>query len=89
MTDRVHLGSLNIASVLFKFINDKVLPEVGVSKDRFWAGLDAAVHDLGPKNRELLQVRADIQGKIDAWHRQHRDQPFDMAAYKAHLTAIG
>ncbi len=89
MTDRVHLGSLSIASVLFNFINDKVLPEAGVSKARFWAGLDAAVHDLGPKNRELLQVRTEIQGKIDAWHRQHRDQPFDMATYKAHLIAIG
>ena len=89
MTNRVNTGNIQVATVLWDFINTKVLPGTGVKPEAFWAGVDAAVHTLAPKNRELLAVRTEIQSKIDAWHRQHRDQPFDMVAYKAHLTAIG
>jgi malate synthase len=47
------------------------------------------VHDLAPKNRELLERREELQSQLDAWHRARRGQSFDVAAYRAFLEEIG
>ncbi len=86
---RVDKHGLQVASELADFIEDRALPGTGVDADRFWAGFSALVHDLGPKNRALLDRREEIQGRIDAWHIAHRDAPHDRAAYKAFLEEIG
>ena len=82
-------GNLEVAQVLFDFVNDEALPGTGVDADAFWAGLDALIHDLAPQNRALLAHRDALQEKIDAWHLSRRNQTFDQAAYKAFLTEIG
>ncbi|GGK64286.1 malate synthase G [Amphritea balenae] len=89
MSQRVQTGGLQVAEVLYNFVNDKVIPGTGVSQEQFWAGLDGIVHDLAPKNRELLAKRDTIQEQIDTWHRANRDQGFDFAAYKSFLQEIG
>jgi malate synthase len=47
------------------------------------------VHDLAPKNRELLDKRDRLQAQIDAWHRERGDRHFDLEAYKEFLREIG
>jgi malate synthase len=89
MTDRITVGGIKIAKVLWDFINGEVLAGTDVDQARFWAGLDAGVNELAPKNRALLAKRDALQASIDEWHKAHRGKPLDMAAYKAHLTAIG
>ena len=89
MGDRIEVNGLQVATVLHDFIESKALPGTGVSSDAFWSGLSALAHDMGPRNAELLQVREDIQAKIDAWHRARANQPHDHAAYKAFLQEIG
>ena len=93
MAQRVTVdGGLQVASVLYDFINDEALPGTGVEKDAFWTGAAAVINDLAPRNRELLAVRDDLQAKIDAWHQRHKSTgplDFDFAAYKAFLTEIG
>ncbi|OZG27258.1 malate synthase G [Williamsia sp. 1138] len=93
MAQRVTVdGGLQVASVLYDFINNEALPGTGVEQDAFWAGAAAVINDLAPRNRELLAIRDDIQAKIDAWHRDHPSNgpaDFDHAAYKAFLTEIG
>ncbi|EHQ52105.1 malate synthase G [Ectothiorhodospira sp. PHS-1] len=88
MNDYVSAGRLRVARELHDFINDEALPGTGVAADAFWNGLDAIIHDLAPRNRELLAKRDDLQARIDAWHRQHPGA-VDMAAYKAFLIEIG
>ena len=51
-------------------------------------GLDAIVHDLAPRNRELLARRDELQSRIDDWHREHPGTP-DGASYTAFLREIG
>ena len=89
MTDRIAAGGLRIAKELYDFINEEALPGTGVSPDAFWSGFDRLVHDLAPRNRELLAKRDDLQRRIDAWYRENRDEPIDPAEYKAVLREIG
>src|SRR3546814_8821497 len=44
---------------------------------------------FAPENAALLAKRADLQAKIDAWHKQHEGQAHDAAAYRAFLSEIG
>ncbi len=89
MTQRVKIGGLEVATVLAEFVNGEVLPGTAVAPAAFWAGLDAAIHELTPKNRALLAKRDALQAQIDAWHRETNAKPFDVAAYKAFLNQIG
>ncbi|WOC13969.1 malate synthase G [Gordonia sp. MP11Mi] len=87
MSNRVTVNGLQVAEVLYDFVNNKALPGTGVDADKFWAGAADVINDLAPRNRELLAVRDDFQTKLDAWHRDHKDA--DFAEYKAYLTEIG
>lgn len=89
MTERVQVGSLQVAKVLHDFINQQAIPGSGVDAAAFWAGFDKLVHDLAPKNKALLAKRDALQAKIDAWHQGRKGQAHDAAAYKAFLLEIG
>ena len=89
MTERVQVGGLQVAKVLYDFVNDEAIPGTGVDALAFWAGASAIIHELGPKNRALLAKRDDLQARIDNWHQSHAAKPHDAAAYKAFLQEIG
>ena len=89
MTESVQAGRLQVAKQLFDFINQEALPDSGVAQQDFWEGLDALIHDLGPRNRELLAKRDALQSQIDAWHRERQGQPIDQASYEGFLKEIG
>jgi malate synthase len=89
MTDRVTVGNLRIAQVLYDFINNEALPGTDIDPDSFWAGVDKVVTDLGPRNQDLLGRRDELQAQIDKWHRQRVIEPIDPEAYKQFLTEIG
>ncbi|MGZ8812533.1 MAG: malate synthase G [Mycobacterium sp.] len=89
MNDRVKVGNLRVAQVLYDFVNDEALPGTGLDPDTFWSGVDKVVADLTPKNEELLARRDDLQARIDKWHRQRVIEPLDPEAYRQFLTEIG
>lgn len=88
MGDKIQVGGLQVSTLLHNFINTQALPETGVSQEQFWAGLEAIVNDLAPRNRALLAKRDDIQAQIDAWLVENKGK-FDFAAYKTFLQDIG
>ncbi len=89
MTDRVTVGNLRVAQVLYDFINNEALPGTDIDPDSFWAGVDKVVTDLSPQNQDLLARRDDLQAQIDKYHRQHVIEPIDPDGYKQFLTEIG
>ena len=89
MTERIGAGALQVDKELYDFINDEALPGTGVSPEAFWSGFDSVIHDLAPRNRELLATRDELQARIDAWYQEYRDQPLDPVADKAVLQEIG
>jgi malate synthase len=85
----IQKGNLKVADQLVRFVEEEALPGTGLEAKRFWADLDRLVHDLAPRNRELLARRTDLQERIDAWHRERRGQAHDHAAYRRFLEEIG
>ncbi|MCV7377315.1 malate synthase G [Mycobacterium alsense] len=89
MTDRVSVGNLRVARVLYDFVNNEALPGTDIDPDSFWSGLDKVVTDLTPRNQELLNRRDELQAQIDKWHRHRVIEPIDAEAYREFLTEIG
>jgi malate synthase len=89
MTDRVSVGNLRVARVLYDFVNNEALPGTDIDPDSFWAGVDKVVADLTPQNQDLLRRRDELQAQIDKWHRRRVIEPIDPEAYREFLTEIG
>jgi malate synthase len=88
MTKYVEVGNLKVASVLYDFVNNEVLPGSAVDQEAFWSGFEAIIDELSPENRELLARRDELQKKINEWHLEHKDG-YDFNEYKAFLQEIG
>ena len=88
-TKRTQVRSLQVATNLYKFIETKVLPDTGVSSDKFWKGFDAIVQDLAPKNIALLAERDRLQTEMDTWHSANPGPIQNMKAYRKFLEKIG
>ena len=89
MTHRTPVHRLQVATELHQFIESQVLPGTGVDAAAFWAGFDAIVADLAPKNIALLAERDRLQTELDTWHKANPGPIRDMAAYKKFLETIG
>ncbi|MBP6019683.1 MAG: malate synthase G [Burkholderiaceae bacterium] len=89
MTERTSCQRLQVATVLQQFIEQEALPGTGITSDVFWSGFDALVHDLSPKNRQLLTERTRLQSEINAWYQANPGPIQDQAAYQAFLHKIG
>jgi malate synthase len=89
MTSRTTVHALQVATELYRFVEDKVLPGTGVDGATFWRGFDAIVSELAPKNLALLAERDRLQSELDAWHKAHPGPIRDRAGYRAFLEQIG
>jgi malate synthase len=85
----ISLGQLSIAFELLDFVNNELLPGTGVTKEIFWDGLDKCAHELSPKNKKLLEIRENLQKKIDIWHRDIKGQEINKEEYIKFLEEIG
>ena len=80
---------LDVAEELAAFVEGQVLPGTGVDADRFWSGYAELLTGFAAENRALLDRRAALQDRIDAWHKARGNQPWDVSAYRAFLAEIG
>ena len=82
-------GGLTIATELYNFVNDDLLRDAPITAQAFWDGFDAAVHQLAPKNAELLAQRSKLQAQIDSWLKDNANSGINQTDYEAFLTKIG
>ena len=83
------VNNLKVSNRLLEFVNKELLKDTQISPNNFWKGLDEVVHELAPKNVELLKVREDLQNKIDDWHIKNKGKEFNLSVYKEFLLDIG
>ena len=89
MIDRTSCGDLQVATELYKFINDEAIPGTGLDPQTFWSGVDTLIHELAPINCKLLAKRDSLQAKIDAYHTERKGEPHNAQEYKTFLKEIG
>ena len=89
MTDRTTTHGLQVATNLYRFVEDQVLPGTGIESSQFWKGFDAIVSDLAPRNIALLAERDRLQTELDTWHKANPGPIKDMVAYRGFLEKIG
>ena len=83
------INNLSVSSELLEFINNELLKNTKVSPEKFWLGFDKAVHELAPRNKELIQIRESLQTKIDNWHIENKGNQINQIEYKKFLKEIG
>ena len=88
VSEFVTVGALRVAEVLHRFVEDEALPGSGVGSADFWGGLERAVVELAPRQRALVERRAQLQAAIDGFHAA-APGPVDPDAYVSFLRGIG
>ena len=83
------IENLSVDSEIADFINKELLPGTDVNEENFWKGLSKNVHELKPKNEELLKIREKLQEQVDNWHIKRRGTKFDIKKYSNFLEKIG
>ena len=89
MTARTTVHRLQVATDLFRFIEDQVLPDLKIASASYWQSFDALVADLAPRNAALLAERDRLQSELDHWHKAHPGPIKDTPAYRGFLEKIG
>ena len=85
----IKIKNLSISEKLLNFVNDELLPGTKIKKENFWNGFNKYVHELSPKNIELLENREKLQKKIDEWHKDRKGEKFYIKIYTEFLKKIG
>ena len=84
-----NVNNLKISEELLSFVNKELLKDLDISSEKFWEGFDNAVHDLAPQNKKLIQIRENLQKKIDDWHINNKGNEIEIEQYKKFLKEIG
>ena len=77
-----NVNNLKVSEKLLSFVNTELLKDLDISPENFWSGFDNAVHELAPKNKELILIREDLQKKIDDWHIKNKGNEIKPDEYK-------
>ena len=83
------IHNLSVSNELHDFINKELLNDTKISPKKFWEGFDKAIYELSPINKELIQIREDLQKKIDGWHIKNKGNQINLDEYKKFLSKIG
>ena len=84
-----NIHNLKISEELLSFVNNELLKDLDITPENFWLGFDRVVHELAPKNKELLEIREILQKKIDDWHIKNKGNEIKIHDYKKFLQEIG
>ena len=83
MSDRIQKGSLAIDQQLYNFIQNEVLPEVGVDSEQYWQNFEKSSKNFNHATKPYWQNVMKSKQKIDNWHKENpaKNGTFDKAKY--------
>ncbi len=83
------VNNLKVSKNLLLFVNNELLNGIDITPKKFWSSFDNIVHELAPRNRELIKIRQMLQKKIDDWHLKNKGNKIQINEYKKFLQEIG
>ena len=89
MSERITHGSLKVSQELDNFLTHELLPGLDINPDAFWESFERVLDEFGPRNKELLAKRTEIQKTIDNWHISKKGSPHNHDEYVNFLKEIG
>ena len=89
MSERVNYGNLQVDQELDNFLRNEVVEGLDIAPDQFWNSFEKILEEFGPRNKNLLDKRKDIQNQIDAWHLSNKDKAHSHEEYVHFLKEIG
>ena len=89
MSKRITHGSLKVSQELDNFLTDELLPGLDINPDAFWESFERVLDEFGPRNKDLLAKRTEIQKTIDNWHISKKGSPHNHDEYVNFLKEIG
>jgi malate synthase len=89
MSKRITHGSLKVSQELDNFLTDELLPGLDINSDDFWESFERVLDEFGPRNKDLLAKRTEIQKTIDSWHISKKGSPHNHDEYVNFLKEIG
>ena len=82
------VNNLKVSNELLKFVNEELLKDTNILPEKFWSGFDECIEKLTLRNRELLEIRKNLQQKINDWHSRNKGNEIDINEYKKFLKDI-
>ena len=81
--------SLKISPALEEFVKSEMLPGLDISENYFWSSFENLLNKFYQRNEDLLDIRKQLQVKIDNWHLERNKRDIDIEEYKDFLEEIG
>ncbi len=85
----IKIFNLKVSKKILDFVNNELLVGTEITPEIFWQGFDKVVHELAPKNKELIKIRENLQKKIDEWYINNKGNEINSDKYKKFLKDIG
>ena len=85
----IEINNLKVSNELSEFVSNELLKDTNISVENFWSGFEKTLDELAPKNRELINIRKNLQNKINDWHIKNKGKEINLDEYKKFLLEIG
>ena len=85
----IKINNLKVSNELSEFVSNELLKDTNISVENFWSGFEKTLDELAPKNRELINIRKNLQNKINDWHIKNKGKEINLVEYKKFLLEIG
>ena len=66
--------SLKISPALEEFVKSEMLPGLDISENYFWSSFENLLNKFYQRNEDLLDIREQLQVKIDNWHLERKEK---------------
>ena len=80
---------MNVHPAFRDFVENELLPDLGIDAAQFWASLESIVTELTAENESLLHQRDRLQQRIDEYHGGRGKSEWHADDYRRLLTDIG
>ncbi|MDC0932886.1 malate synthase G [Arcobacteraceae bacterium] len=88
MNNYINKGNLQVDEELLNLINNDIIPHTHITTKEFWEHFENIIDTLSPKNKQLLNIRDELQTKIDNWHKNNTFNTKNITKYKDFLKDI-